>query len=99
MRFATFVERLPFAVREIHSDNGSEFLNHHLIRFWKETVKGVQLARSRPYHKNDNPFIEQRNATLVRASLGYDRVPTAAQTQALNQLYDKMWLATTSSSP
>jgi hypothetical protein len=90
--FRHIVAGLPFAVREIHADNGSEFLNRHLIRFWKEDVKGVQLSRSRPYQKNDNRFVEQKNATLVRAFLGDDRLDTVAQTLALNWLYDKMWL-------
>jgi hypothetical protein len=90
--FRHIVARLPFGVREIHPDNGSEFLNSHLIRFWKEAVIGVQLSRSRPYQKNDNRFVEQKNATLVRAFLGDDRLDTVAQTLAVNWLYDKMWL-------
>lgn len=53
---------------------------------------GVELSRSRPYHKNDNRNVEQKNSTLVRAYLGYDRLDTVEQTQVLNQLYDKMWL-------
>jgi hypothetical protein len=52
----------------------------------------VTLSRSRPYHKNDNRFVEQKNATLVRRYLGDIRLDTVAQTQTLNQLYDKMWL-------
>jgi transposase InsO family protein len=84
--------RLPFPLVEIHSDNGSEFLNAHLVRFWRQQVTHVQLSRSRPYHKNDNRFVEQKNATLVRAYLGTDRLDSVAQTQALNQLYDNMWL-------
>ena len=72
--------------------NGSEFFNHHLLRFWKDTVQGVELSRSRPYHKNDNRFVEQKNSTLVRAYLGDDRLDTIAQTIAVNQLYDKMWV-------
>jgi hypothetical protein len=90
--FRNILERVPFAVLEIHPDNGSEFFNHHLVRFWKETVKGVHLSRSRPYHKNDNPFVEQRNGHPIRTYLGYDRLDTVAQTRAVNQLYDKMWL-------
>jgi hypothetical protein len=90
--FGCILVRLPFAVREIHPDNGSEFLNHHLIRFWEEVVKGVQLSRSRPYRKNDNRFVEQKNSTQVRAYLGYDRLDTVAQTHAVNRFYDKMWL-------
>jgi hypothetical protein len=90
--FRCILQRLPFPVLEIHPDNGSEFFNHILIRFWKEVVKGVQLSRSRPYQKNDNRFVEQKNATLVRRYLGNERLDTVNQTIALNHLYDKMWL-------
>jgi hypothetical protein len=90
--FRYILARLPFPILELHPDNGSEFFNHHLLRFFKETVKGVQLSRSRPYHKNDNRFVEQKNSSLVRAYLGHDRLDTVAQTIAVNQLYDKMWV-------
>ena len=90
--FRRILARLPFPVLEIHPDNGSEFFNHHMLRFWGEIVQGVQISRSRPYHKNDNRFVEQKNSTLVRAYLGYERLDTVAQTRALNRLYDKMWL-------
>ena len=90
--FERILARLPFKIREIHPDNGSEFLNYHLVRFWKKEIKGLSLSRSRPYHKNDNRFVEQKNSTLVRAYLGYDRLDTVAQTNLLNQLYDQMWL-------
>ena len=68
--FLCILVRLPFTVIEIHPDNGSEFLNHHMLRFWGKIVQGVKLSRSRPYHKNDNCFVEQENATLIRAYLG-----------------------------
>jgi len=90
--FRRILARLPFPVLEIHPDNGSEFLNDHLVRFWKEKVKGVILSRSRPFQKNDNRFVEQKNSTLVRAYLGTARFDTAEQTNAINRLYDKMWL-------
>lgn len=90
--FLCFLARLPFCVQQIHPDNGGEFLNHHMLRFWGDTVKGVKLSRSRPFHKNDNPRVEQKNWSLVRAYLGYDRFDTVAQVLALNALYDKMWL-------
>jgi hypothetical protein len=90
--FDILVERLPFAVREIHPDNGNEFFNHHMLRYWEEKVKDVHLSRSRPYHKNDNPLVEERNATFVRSYLGYDRLDTVAQTRMVNQLYDKLWV-------
>jgi len=98
--FTPYRARLPFPVLEIHPDNGSEFFNYHLLRFWRETIKGIEpfdklrtpLSRSRPYHKKDNRFVEQKNSSLVRAYLGYDRLDTVAQTIAAGQLYDKMWL-------
>ena len=90
--FRHILARLPFPVLEIHPDNGSEFFNHHMVRFWGDIVQGVTLSRSRPFHKNDNPRVEQKNYTLVRAYLGYERLDTVAQTLALNLLYDKMGL-------
>jgi len=90
--FEHILRRLPFAVREIHTDNGSEFLNHHMLRFWPDVDPAIHLSRSRPYQKNDSRFVEQKNSTLVRAYLGYQRLDTVAHTQALNHLYDKMWL-------
>jgi len=90
--FKRCLARLPFPVLELHPDNGREFFNHHLVRFFRDTVQGVRLSRSRPYCKNDNRNVEQKNATLVRAYLGDHRLDSATQTQALNTLYDKMWL-------
>jgi hypothetical protein len=90
--FRRILARLPFPVLEIHPDNGSEFLNDHLLRFWQEKVSGVIFSRSRPFQKNDNRFVEQKNSTLVRAYLGSARFDTAQQTKAINQLYEKMWL-------
>jgi hypothetical protein len=90
--FNRILSRLPFPVREVHPDNGSEFFNHHMLRFWQGLKPKPHLSRSRPYHKNDNRFVEQKNSTLVRAYLGYDRLDTIAQTVAVNALYDKMWV-------
>jgi hypothetical protein len=90
--FNRILTRLPFQVREIHPDNGSEFFNNHMLRFWRGLKPLPQLSRSRPYHKNDNRFVEQKNSTLVRRYLGYDRLDTIAQTLAVNELYDKMWV-------
>jgi len=90
--FLCILAHLPFPVLEIHPDNDSAFFNHHMLRFWGELVQGVHLSRSRPYHKNDNRFAEQKNSTLIRAYLGYERLDTVAQTLALNHLYDRMWL-------
>ena len=90
--FRTILRRLPFPVLEIHPDNGSEFLNNHMVRLWGDTVQGVEFSRSRPYHKNDNRNVEQKNSTLVRAYLGYDRLDSVAQTLAANRLLELMWI-------
>src|SRR6266700_6595134 len=90
--FRCILERLPFAVKELHPDNGSEFFNHHLVRFWGEAITGLTLSRSRPYQKNDNRFVEQKNASLVRQYFGTIRLDTPEQVKAMNTLYDKMWL-------
>lgn len=89
--FRSILARLPIAVLEIHPDNGSEFFNDHMLRFWKDLLPGLTLSRSRPYHKNDNPHVEQKNFTWIRALVGYARLDTVAQTLALNAIYDKMW--------
>ena len=90
--FQRILQRLPFPILEIHPDNGSEFFNHHLVRFWGERVQGVTLSRSRPYKKNDNRNVEQKNATLVRKYLGYERLDSARHVRAMNHLYERMWL-------
>jgi hypothetical protein len=84
--------RLPFAITHLHPDNGSEFFNNHLVRYYGEAVTGLTLSRSRPFHKNDNRFVEQKNSTLVRAYVGYGRLDTASQCIALNALYNQLWL-------
>ena len=90
--FLCFLTHLPFPVHQIHPDNGGEFLNHHMLRFWGEIVQDVTLSRSRPYHKNDNPRVEQKNSSLVRAYLGYDRIDSVVQVLAVNELYHNLWL-------
>ncbi len=90
--FRHILKRLPFAVKELHPDNGSEFFNNHLVRFWGEAITGLKLSRSRPYQKNDNRFVEQKNDTLVRQYFGTIRLETPEQVQAMNVLYEKMWL-------
>jgi hypothetical protein len=84
--------RLPFPIQEIHFDNGIEFLNAHMLRFWPTLAPGVRLSRNRPGFKNDSRFVEQKNFTLVRAYLGYRRYDTVAQTRAINYLYELMGL-------
>jgi len=77
--------RYPFAWKEIHSDNGSEFINAHLFRYTEK--EGLDFSRSRPYKKNDNCLVEQKNWTHVKKFVGYLRYDTAAELKILNDLY------------
>lgn len=77
--------RLPFALVGIDSDNGTEFINWNLKR-WAQRHR-ITFTRSRPYKKNDNAHIEQKNFTHVRKVIGYMRLDTREQQQMLNDLY------------
>jgi len=80
------IERaLPFQLLGIDSDNGSEFINYHLKTFCDQ--KSIQLTRGRPYKKDDNAHIEQKNWTHVRKILGYLRYDSQVAQQAINELY------------
>lgn len=90
--FTQVIERLPFTIKELHPDNGTEFFNQHVVRLWKEKVSGVQLSLSRPSQKNDHRNVEQKNDTLVRQYFGQLRLATAEQIAAGNALYEQMWV-------
>jgi transposase InsO family protein len=76
---------LPFALLGIHSDNGSEFINHHLLR-WADAVQ-VTFTRGRPHRSNDNAYVEQKNYSIVRRAAGYFRYDTAREVELLNRLW------------
>jgi hypothetical protein len=76
---------LPFPLLGLDSDNGSEFINHQLHRYCEEHA--ITFTRSRPYRKNDNCFVEQKNWPVVRQQVGYARYDTAAELKALRELY------------
>jgi transposase InsO family protein len=78
----------PSIVWALHSDNGSEFLGRHLIRYCEK--HGITFHRSRPYRKNDNAHVEQKNRQLVREVVGYDRIDTPTGLAWLNALYDTL---------
>lgn len=80
-------ERLPFKILGIDSDNGSEFINNHLWCYCKR--EGIQFTRSRPYKKDDNAHIEQKNWTHVRKLMGWDRYDSPKALKAMNDLYEK----------
>lgn len=88
----TFKQHCPIPIREIHTDNGSEFLNGPLITAFGREMLGTEQTRGRPGNPNDNRFVEQKNNSLVRAYLGSLPLHTVAQREALNQLYEEMWL-------
>lgn len=90
--FQKIENRLVFPLVELHPDNGSEFLNDHLVRHFRDRGCAPLLSRSRPYQKNDNRFVEQKNRTLVRDLLGDARFDTLAHQRLLDALYDKLWL-------
>ena len=78
-------QRLPFALREWHSDNGNEFINAALLGWCRH--HGVRFPRGRPYRKNDQAWVEQRNGLLVRRLVGYDRYSSRAAWAVLQRLY------------
>jgi hypothetical protein len=78
-------QALPFSLQGIDSDNGSEFLNRHLLRYCH--THRIQFTRGRPYKKDDNAHIEQKNWTHVRKLLGWDRFDSPQAVELLNDLY------------
>jgi len=86
----TIKERLPFSILGIDSDNGSEFINDHLLRYCKE--EHITFTRSRPYRKNDSCFVEQKNWSVIRRAVGYGRYDTDKELNILNELYSYLRL-------
>jgi hypothetical protein len=85
-------ERLPFPLRGLDSDNGSEFINTDLLRYCQR--ERLTFTRTRPYRKNDNCYVEQKNYSVVRQTVGYQRFDTAAELMVLQQLYRTLRLYT-----
>lgn len=82
---------LPFAILGFDFDNGSEWLNWALIRYLQVRTKPIQLSRSRPYHKDDNAHVEQKNWMWPRQLLGYGRLERAEVVKPINSLYKEVW--------
>jgi hypothetical protein len=78
-------QRLPMPLRAWHSDNGSEFINALLVAWCRR--EGVHFTRGRPYRKNDQAWVEQRNGFLVRRLVGYDRYSSRAAVGVFQRLY------------
>jgi hypothetical protein len=77
--------RLPVPLRELHTDNGSEFINHELYNWCRR--RKVRFTRGRGYRKNDQAYVEQRNWLAVRRTVGYDRYSSRQALAALHRLY------------
>ena len=78
-------ERSPFNWIHLHPDNDKSFINWHLFRYCK--AEDLEFSRSRPYHKNDNNFVEQKNSTHVRRVIGHLRYDTEKELAIINSLY------------
>jgi hypothetical protein len=84
--------KLPFPLLGLDSDNGSEFINEALFRYCQE--QQITFTRSRPYRKNDSCFVEQKNYSVVRRAVGYQRFDSERQLRLLNELYEVLDLYT-----
>lgn len=82
--------RLPFPLRGLDSDNGTEFINDLLYRYCQQ--ERLTFTRSRPYKKNDQAHVEQKNWSVVRHTVGYDRWETATELKLLKSIYDDLRL-------
>jgi hypothetical protein len=82
-------ERLPWKLKGLDPDSGSEFVNWHCKRWCDD--EGIELTRSRPHHKNDNAHVEQKNYTVVRKVMGYSRIETEEAVALMNELYTGPW--------
>ena len=88
--------KLPFSLETVKFDSGSEFMNYAVISYVRSAAvngrqKKIQVFRSRPYRKNDNCYVEQKNLTHVRQFIGYDRIDSQSATAILNEIYRELW--------
>lgn len=86
--FAAVRARFPFRVREVHPDNDSALLNDLPWKYCRK--RRIAMSRSRPYQKNDNAWVEQKNWTHVRKVIGYRRYDQPAEQEILRTLYRKL---------
>ena len=80
---------IPFKLLSMNSDSGSEFLNKEILPFTH--LSGILFTRSRPYKKNDNCYVEQKNFTHVRELFGYERFDSPRQVNLMNEIYKNYW--------
>lgn len=84
-------ESLPFNILGFATDNGNEFLNHDLHSYFFNRKNRIEFVRRRPYKKNDNAHVEQKNWTHVRELFGYDRFDAESQVEFMNDIYKRLW--------
>jgi hypothetical protein len=91
------IERgLPFGLKTVKFDSGSEFMNYEVVNSLRRHGEGsrekpIAIYRSRPYRKNDNCYVEQKNLTHVRQFIGYDRIENQNATRVLDEIYRDLW--------
>ena len=83
--------RLPFALTAFDTDNGTEFINYSLQLHFATHQPPVNFTRSRPYEKNDQAYVEQKNYSVVRQFLGYQRLDNPALADLLNTFFTGCW--------
>lgn len=86
------IKQFPFRILGIDSDNGSEFINSHLKRYCEDNK--ITFTRTRPYRKNDNCYVEQKNWHIVRKTVGYWRYETKKEVEIINRIYRLLRLYT-----
>ena len=86
--FKAMKKRMPFHIRGIDTDNGKEFINHHLLAWVRQSPEPIEFTRSRARKKNDNAHVEQKNATHVREQLGYERFDQPALAKPMRRFYE-----------
>jgi len=87
--FVDIEKNLPFNLSAVNVDSGSEFLNSEMINFTRD--KKIAFTRSRPYKKNDNCWVEQKNYTHVRELFGYERIADEHLVRLMNEIYKNYW--------
>lgn len=86
--FEKLFREIPFGIKGINTDNGSEFINYHLQGEFRKKHKTYQITRSRPMHKNDNARAEEKNRHKVRELIGYDRFDEESYVELFNEIYE-----------
>lgn len=84
-------DALPFELETAKSDSGSEFMNWAVVGYYQKREKPVKVVRGRPYRKNDNCYVEQKNFTHVRELFGYEKIDRPELVEWMNRIYRDLW--------